>query len=80
MSSGVVGVRNRVINNSSNKTQLDDKLQSALHDNAQLKQQRNELQTKLRKVETQFRRLAADWQRSQDYSGVNTQRMHTSAR
>lgn len=59
MSTGVLGVRNRAVING-NKAQLDDRLQSALHENAQLKQQRTELQTKLRKVETQFRRLAAD--------------------
>ncbi|KPI88751.1 hypothetical protein ABL78_2130 [Leptomonas seymouri] len=46
----------------------DERLQRALQENAQLKSQRAELQDKLKHVQTQFRRLAADWKLAQDGS------------
>ncbi|GET90298.1 hypothetical protein, conserved [Leishmania tarentolae] len=44
---------------------LEDHLQRALHENTILKLQKNELEEKLKKVQTQFRRLASDWRRAQ---------------
>ncbi|KPA80312.1 hypothetical protein ABB37_04594 [Leptomonas pyrrhocoris] len=41
----------------------EEQLQRALQENAQLKSQRSEMEAKLTKVQTQFRRLTADWPR-----------------
>lgn len=50
--------------------ELEDRLQRALHENSILKLQKNELEEKLKKVQTQFRRLAADWRRAQESGAV----------
>ncbi|CAC9507036.1 conserved hypothetical protein [Leishmania infantum JPCM5] len=49
---------------------LEDRLQRALHENSILKLQKNELEEKLKKVQTQFRRLVADWRRAQESGAV----------
>jgi chromosome segregation ATPase len=51
----------------------EERLQRALQENAQLKSQKNDLEEKLKKVQTQFRRLAADWRQAQEgHSGHAT--------
>lgn len=40
---------------------MEDRLHRALQENTTLKQQRNELADKLRRVQTQFQRLSSDW-------------------
>ncbi|KAK7195532.1 hypothetical protein NESM_000481200 [Novymonas esmeraldas] len=48
---------------------VEDRLQRALHENSALKLERNDLQERLKKLQTQFRRLAADWRQTQDSGG-----------
>ncbi|KAG5490519.1 hypothetical protein JKF63_00639 [Porcisia hertigi] len=43
---------------------VEDRLQRALQENSALKLQRNNLEEKLRRLQTQFRRLCADWHRA----------------
>lgn len=51
----------------------EERLQRALQENAQLKTQKKDLEDKLKKVQTQFRRLAADWRQVQEgYGGAAT--------
>ncbi|CAM39888.2 conserved hypothetical protein [Leishmania braziliensis MHOM/BR/75/M2904] len=50
---------------------VEDRLQRALHENIVLKLQKNDLEEKLKKLQTQFRRLVADWRRVQGGSGFS---------
>lgn len=47
----------------------EERLQRALHENAHLKSQKNDLEEKLKKAQTQFRRIAADWRQVQEGHG-----------
>ncbi|KAG5473698.1 hypothetical protein LSCM1_04325 [Leishmania martiniquensis] len=46
--------------------ELEDRLHRALHENSALKLQKIELEEKLKKLQTQFRRLVLDWRRAQE--------------
>ncbi|KAG5473416.1 hypothetical protein LSCM4_03479 [Leishmania orientalis] len=48
------------------RCELEDRLHRALHENSALKQQKIELEEKLKRLQTQFRRLVADWRRAQE--------------